>query len=68
MVLFTDGISDLPPPHLLGPEEVTQLIADAVRDGGTASETADRLEQAIAARLVIEDRPDDVAIVVVHVT
>jgi PAS domain S-box-containing protein len=66
LVLYTDGISDVPPPNLLGPDEVTRLIAEAVRGGSTASQMADRLEHAIADRVTIADRPDDIAIVVLH--
>lgn len=68
LVLFTDGISDLPPPHLLSPEEVTELIMECVTTGANAQEICDRIEARIAERVELSKRPDDVAVMVLRVS
>jgi serine phosphatase RsbU (regulator of sigma subunit) len=68
LVLYTDGIGDLQDPHGLSPDETAELIASAVRQASTADGAADAIHGAIAARLPIEDRPDDIALVVLRGT
>jgi serine phosphatase RsbU (regulator of sigma subunit) len=67
LVLYTDGLTDVRPPHGLDEEATLALIADAVREARTAEEIADRMHARISARLAITERADDIAVLVVRV-
>ncbi len=66
LVLYTDGISDLPPPDLLTSADVSQLIARAVIGSRTSEEVCDRVERALAEQVDLKDRPDDIAVIAVR--
>jgi serine phosphatase RsbU (regulator of sigma subunit) len=68
LVLYTDGLTDVPPPHLLTGEETVELVAAAAHGAADADEVAGRLEEAIARRLAVHQRPDDIALVVLRAT
>lgn len=67
VVFSTDGITDVPAPHGLSEEEFDRLLAESIGPGGAASHLADRLGDAIADRLAIRERVDDVALLVLSV-
>jgi serine phosphatase RsbU (regulator of sigma subunit) len=67
VVFYTDGISDLPPPHLLTPEQVTELIVGAAQHG-SAEAIADAIHADLERRLPLARREDDIALLVVRVT
>ncbi|MCC5953111.1 MAG: SpoIIE family protein phosphatase [Acidimicrobiia bacterium] len=66
VVLYTDGVSDVAPPHGLTEEEVVDLVRDVVATASSAEEVADGLHERIAARLPIERRDDDIALLVLR--
>ena len=67
LVLHTDGVNDVRPPHDLDDEALAELIMSAARSAGPADVIAARLGDAIERILPIPDRDDDVALVVVRV-
>lgn len=67
VVLYTDGITDVPAPHGMTADDMEQLVGRAAR-AGTASQVADAILAAIAERLPLEWRHDDVAVLVLRVT
>ena len=66
LVLYTDGLTDVPPPHGLSTAQTVELVAAATRDHPTAEAVAKALEGAVQERLVLQDRPDDIAVVVLR--
>jgi serine phosphatase RsbU (regulator of sigma subunit) len=66
LVLFTDGVTDVPPPHGLSDEAVGQLFGAAARTGD-AERTADAIQLGLSEHLPMEQRKDDVALVVLKV-
>jgi PAS domain S-box-containing protein len=67
LVLYTDGVSDVAPPHDLGDAEVLELITTCVRDSNDAPSTADRIHAALGDILPLEQREDDIALLVLRV-
>jgi serine phosphatase RsbU (regulator of sigma subunit) len=65
IMLHTDGVNDVAPPHDLDAKALEQLVASAAEGGGTADDIAERIGASIASTLPIPDRDDDVAIVVI---
>lgn len=68
LVLYTDGVSDVAPPHDLDDAGVLDLVAAAARDGGSAEGTAEAIHRALAAILPIDRRDDDIALLVLRAT
>jgi len=68
MVLYTDGVDDLPAPHNLAPEEVLAIFTGAAADAGSAEEVAERIATALDRRTPFAQRPDDIALVVIRAT
>jgi sigma-B regulation protein RsbU (phosphoserine phosphatase) len=66
VVLYTDGITDLPPPHGLDVDDVTAIVA-AAASAPTAEEVADAIGAAVTDLLPLEERHDDIAVVVLRV-
>lgn len=66
LVVYTDGVTDLPPPRGATADEVADVIA-AAGAGGSASGVADALRASIEARVPDASRRDDVALVVLRV-
>ena len=66
LVLHTDGVNDVAPPHGLDDAMMLSMVAAASASGGTAELVAERLGSAIAGVLPIAERDDDMAIVVVR--
>ncbi len=67
LVMHTDGVNDVKPPHDLDDDMLRQLVGAAVATAGSADAVAERLGDAIAAVLPIPERDDDVAVVVVRI-
>lgn len=68
LVLYTDGLTDVPPPHLLDGQQTLDLMVSCCGGRAGATTVADRLESGIAERLRLHDRPDDIALLVLHVS
>lgn len=68
LVLYTDGLTDMPPPHLLTVEQTAELIAAAVTGLRSADDIARSLEREIEKRRLLQDRADDIAVVILHAT
>jgi serine phosphatase RsbU (regulator of sigma subunit) len=69
LVLYTDGVGDVAPPHGLDEDEVTRLLVDAASGAGPARPEviADRIQDRLAAVLPMDDRTDDVALLILQV-
>lgn len=66
IVLYTDGLTDVPPPHDLTAEQAATLIAECCAEATSAGDVADHLEQRITERLRLHRRPDDIALLVLR--
>jgi serine phosphatase RsbU (regulator of sigma subunit) len=66
VVFYTDGVTDLPPPHGIDAEQLTQLV-QTLRDRRSASGVAHGIEQSVIDRVSQPHRADDVAMVVVRI-
>ncbi len=67
VVLYTDGATDVPPPHGLDPAQLCELVERAARGGGSAEVIADRIHQELGAILDFDLRDDDIALLVLRV-
>ena len=67
IVLYTDGVTDLPPPHDLSPEEMQEMAVAAAASGASADAVAAALGDSISAELPLADRNDDIALLVLRV-
>jgi len=67
VVLHTDGATDVAPPHGLTADQFAALVAAAAADARGAEEVADRLQEQLEAILPIDERDDDIALVVLRV-
>jgi serine phosphatase RsbU (regulator of sigma subunit) len=65
VVFYTDGVTDMPPPHGLAVDELIPIVSDAARTAG-ADETADSIDRALGSRLPESSRRDDIALIVVR--
>ena len=68
VVMYTDGFTDVRPPHGLSANEFVELVAGAAAAATSAEEVADRLSDALAQILSLEERDDDIAMMVLRVT
>jgi PAS domain S-box-containing protein len=67
VLLYTDGVTDVRPPHDLGVEALRAIVADAERDAPSAEDVTTRLGDALSSILPINARDDDIAILVLRV-
>jgi PAS domain S-box-containing protein len=67
VILYTDGIADLPPPYGLDEDELIDFVQGCLAEGGTADEIADRMFTAITEMLPLRERSDDIAVLVLRV-
>jgi PAS domain S-box-containing protein len=65
LVLITDGLTDVPPPHQLGSDALVELVAGAAT-ATDAEGVAERLGLHIAEALPVQQRRDDIALVVLR--
>ena len=67
VVLYTDGVTDVAPPHGLTDAELLELVGRAAAGAESAEDLADRVEAELSAILPIEQRRDDIALLVLRV-
>ncbi len=67
IVLYTDGVTDVAPPHALTDEALVALARRAAVHAGSAVELADRLELELSTILPVEQRHDDIALLILRV-
>ena len=67
IVLYTDGVTDLRPPHALTEERFAEIVDLAVGDQPSADSIAGTIGLAIHDLMPIPDRHDDVALLVVRI-
>jgi serine phosphatase RsbU (regulator of sigma subunit) len=65
-VLYTDGITDLPPPYGIDAAQLAEVIRP-LRDLPTADAIAAGIQQALVQRVADRSRQDDVALLVVRI-
>jgi serine phosphatase RsbU (regulator of sigma subunit) len=66
VVLYTDGITDLPPPYGITPSELADLI-EALAAEANADDIADGIHRSLLDRVPDRRRQDDVALLVVRI-
>jgi PAS domain S-box-containing protein len=66
LVMYTDGITDVRPPHDLSTEALEAIVGRAASEAGSATEVIDRLGRELSAILPITQRNDDIAILVLR--
>jgi len=64
LVFYTDGATDVPPPHGLTRDQFEELVQAAAVRPSDPELIADRLEKSLSSILPIADRRDDIAILV----
>ncbi len=67
VVLYTDGITDLPEPHGSTEDDVVDLVRKEA-PAGTAGDLADSIRTWLTDRLPLGQQADDVALVVLRIT
>ncbi len=67
VLLYTDGATDVAPPHGLDSEEFAEIFARATVGAESADEVADRIHQALESILPFDRRNDDIALLVVRI-
>jgi len=68
VVFYTDGATDVAPPNGLTPRQLEDMVGEAAASGPDPERIADRLDAMLSAILPIEERRDDIAILVVCAT
>jgi serine phosphatase RsbU (regulator of sigma subunit) len=66
IVFYTDGLTDLPPPHGIPATELADLIGQ-LRGAASAAAIADAIHRSLLARVPDRARQDDVALLVLRV-
>ncbi len=66
LVLYTDGVTDVAPPHDLDDDGVLALVGESARAALDADGTADQIHQRLGAVLPIPRREDDIALLVLR--
>jgi serine phosphatase RsbU (regulator of sigma subunit) len=66
VVLYTDGATDLAPPHGFSASEFTAFVRTAAEGATSAEELADRLHAGLSSVLPIEERGDDIALLILR--
>lgn len=67
IVFYTDGVTDLPPPHALEEPELLEIVNDAVRGSRDADDVNARISATLDRRTPFRARHDDVALLVLRV-
>lgn len=67
VVLYTDGVTDLAPPHDLSPDEMQEMAVAAAASGTSADAIAEALGHSIEAKLPLSERDDDIALLVLRI-
>jgi PAS domain S-box-containing protein len=67
VVLYTDGICDVAPPHGLTEPQVVALFEAAAAEADDGEALADGIHDRLAAVLPVDDRSDDIALLLLRV-
>ena len=67
VVFYTDGATDVPPPHDLDDDAMDEPRRQAAQPGGTADDIANRIQQSLETILPFNYRNDDIALLVLAV-
>lgn len=67
LVFFTDGVTDVRAPYGLTSEDFAGMVGRAARVAESADDLADRLQQNLSTVLSLEDRTDDIALLILRV-
>jgi sigma-B regulation protein RsbU (phosphoserine phosphatase) len=67
VVLYTDGLTDVPPPYDLTEREFSALVAKATVEAGSAEEVAERIHAQLSAIRQMDERADDMALLIMRV-
>lgn len=67
LVLYTDGVTDVRPPHDLSTDALRDIVTRVSRDSDSAAEVVARLGESVSAILPIGERNDDIAILALRV-
>jgi serine phosphatase RsbU (regulator of sigma subunit) len=67
LLLYTDGVTDVAPPHDLGTDALSDLFEASCASAAAVGEVADRLGGELSAILPLADRNDDIALLVVKI-
>ena len=67
VVLHTDGVTDLPPPHDLAPAAMQAMAASAAASSDSADGIASALGASISDILPLAERDDDIALLVLRI-
>jgi PAS domain S-box-containing protein len=68
LVAYTDGATDLPPPHGLNEIDVTKLIGSVAAGAKSAEQDADGIHRELHRVRPIDERDDDIALLVLRAT
>lgn len=68
VVLYTDGITDVRPPHDLSTEALKDMVNQSGAEASSAQEFADMFGNQISRVLPIVQRKDDIALIVLRMT
>ena len=68
IVLYTDGATDVAPPHGLTTQAFEDLVGECVQAGASADQVAEHLHAALTTILPIHQRRDDIALLVLRAT
>ena len=68
VVLYTDGVTDVRPPHDIDADVLARMVQHACERGDTADEVAEHLRERIEAVLPLALRNDDIAVLVLRIT
>jgi serine phosphatase RsbU (regulator of sigma subunit) len=66
VVFYTDGVTDLPPPHGLTPDDMIGLVA-SLSERRSAADVADAIHASVLERVPEPQRRDDIALVVLRI-
>jgi len=67
LVLYTDGVTDVRPPHEIDAELLRRFVGEACRRATDADDVAERLRERIEEVLPLARRDDDIALMVVRI-
>ncbi len=67
VVFYTDGATDVRPPHFLDAAQFTGLVEEATASGGSAEAVADRIHHALEELVSFNLRNDDIALLILRV-
>lgn len=66
LVLYTDGVTDVAPPHDLDDRSVLRLVERSVAASVDAEGTTDNIHAALGEILPLDRREDDIALLVLR--